>query len=62
MAVRLDVEPVKPSRTGRKVERKLPRRARRGFGLNFVRLSTRRDPGPLVLVEDPLTLRYLCRA
>ncbi|WP_019806212.1 hypothetical protein [Saccharomonospora halophila] len=62
MAVRLDVEPVSAARASRTAERETPRRIRRGrFGITFVRLSTRRHPGPLLPIDDPFALRYLCR-
>ncbi|MGW9477409.1 hypothetical protein ACWGRK_04515 [Saccharomonospora azurea] len=63
MAVRLDVEPLMSRRRSEESESDMvttPRRTR--LNLNFVKLSTRKKPASLLFVDDPLALRYLCRA
>lgn len=63
MAVRLDVEPLLTRRSTGEVEAENvtePRRNR--WNLNLVKLPARKNPASLLFVEDPLALRYLCRA
>ncbi|EID54646.1 hypothetical protein [Saccharomonospora xinjiangensis] len=63
MAVRLDVEPLLTKRPDTEPETEnvtAPRRTR--LNLNFVKLSTRKKSASLLFVDDPLALRYLCRA
>ena len=62
MAVRLDVDLLKFQQARVENERETPpvfRRAR--LHLNLGKFANRKKPTPLILVDDPLALRYLCR-
>jgi hypothetical protein len=62
MAVRLDVEPLASRWRNEESEADTPTPRRNRLNLNLVKLSTRKKPVSLLFVEDPLALRYLCRA